>query len=143
MSKQVLKVAVVCCVLILAVVVPTLAQLPGTRLHATIPFDFTVRGRLLPAGTYELRRVNDEPETLMIQNVKTRRTAMFETDPVEAHKTPGHAKLVFHRYGDDYFLSQVWTSGDDTGREITPSHKERQELAGNNTQPETVAVAVY
>jgi hypothetical protein len=144
MSKQVIKGAVICCALIMAVVVPGFAQLPGTRISAMIPFDFMVRGKSLPAGKYEVRRVNDSPETLMIQNVRTRQTAMFETDPLEARKTPSQGKIVFHRYGDDYFLSQVWTPGEDTGRELLPSHRERQEqLARNNVPPDTVAVAVY
>jgi hypothetical protein len=141
MSKQFFSVAVICCVLVLVVPTFTFAQLPGIPLHAMIPFDFIVRGKSFPAGKYEVRRTNDSPETLEIQNVKTRETAMFNTDPVEARKTPGNAKLVFHRYGDDYFLSQVWTPGDDTGRELVPSHKERHELARINTPPETVAIA--
>lgn len=53
--------------------------------------------------------------------------------------------LVFHRYGDTYFLSEVVTAGEDTARELTPSRSERQlqrELASNKAEPDTVALAV-
>ena len=144
MNKQVFMAAVICCVLGLITIVPAYAQLPGTEIHAMVPFDFMVRGKFLPAGAYRVRRVNDSPEGLMIQNEATHQTAIVETDPVEARRIPSKARLVFHRYGDDYFLAQVWTPGNDTGRELIPSHKERslsRELARNNTQPETIVVA--
>jgi hypothetical protein len=146
MSKQVFMTAVISGILVLGVIVPAYAQLPGTEIRATIPFDFMVRGRFLPAGTYEVKRVNDAPEGLVIQNEATHQTAIFETGPVEARRTPDRAKLVFHRYGDDYFLAQVWTPGDDTGRMLFPSHRERRlsrELAQNSAEPETVVVAAY
>jgi hypothetical protein len=35
-------------------------------------------------------------------------------------------KLVFHRYGDRYFLAQVWTAGSDQGRELPKSRRETE-----------------
>jgi hypothetical protein len=32
---------------------------------------------------------------------------------------------VFNRYGDQYFLSQVWIAGSDTGRDLFQSRNER------------------
>ena len=37
-----------------------------------------------------------------------------------------HGKLVFHRYGDQWFLFQIWPAGINTGREITSSRLERE-----------------
>ncbi len=56
------------------------------------------------------------------------------------------AEIVFHRYGDSYFLSEVFAGGDETGRELHPSRQERilrREMASNKTEPETVALAAY
>lgn len=121
------------------------AQMPGTVIRASIPFDFIVRGRTLPAGTYEITRITEEPLGLMIRNRDHRRDkAMFETEPVIVRRTPGKNELVFHRYGDSYFLSEVVTAGEETGRELMPSHAERQlerEFARNQGEPETVTVA--
>src|SRR5688500_17599341 len=49
------------------------AQLPGAAIRASIPFDFNVRGRTLPAGHYEIWRINDEPGGLIIRNVDLKR----------------------------------------------------------------------
>jgi len=121
------------------------AQLPGTAIRASIPFDFIVRGKTLPAGKYEIKRINDEPGGLMIRNVDLKRDeALFETEPVYVTKSPRKDELVFHRYGDSYFLSEVVTGGEQTAQELKPSHAERErrrEMAKNQEQPETVTVA--
>ena len=124
------------------------AQLPGAPIRASIPFDFTVRGRTLPAGQYEISRIGDEPDGLEIANIDHRREhAMIETEPVEKSNVPTKGEIVFHRYGDTYFLYEVWTPGIETGREIEPSRQERaleREMAmgTKQAQPETVSIAI-
>ena len=122
------------------------AQMPGTAIRASIPFDFVVRGRTLPAGRYELRRINDEPSGLIIRNVDLKRNeALFETEPVYINRSPRRDELVFHRYGDTYYLSEVLTGGEQTARELEPSRSERQmrrQMAKNQEEPETVTVAL-
>ena len=146
MKRQVFMAAAICCLFVLAAVTPAFAQMPGTEIRAMIPFDFMVRGKLLPAGKYDVKRIFDSPEGLMIQNEATHQTEVFETDPVDAQRTPTKARLVFHRYGDDYFLDEIWTPGVSTGRELVPTRTERRlsrELARNNDQAQTVVVAAY
>ena len=36
------------------------------------------------------------------------------------------ARLVFHRYGNEYFLSEIWPAGGATGRELPKSRPERE-----------------
>jgi hypothetical protein len=53
---------------------------------------------------------------------------------VRASETQEKTKLVFHKYGDQYFLSQIWSVGSNTGREVAETqreHKVRRELAKN------------
>ena len=122
------------------------AQLPGTAIRATIPFEFTVRGRTLPAGNYEITRINDEALDLKIQNVDHRRDeTLFETLPLYERNSPHRNVLVFHRYGDSYFLSEVVTAGEQTARELRTSRTEREarrDMAKNQEQMETVTVAL-
>src|SRR5207244_6047829 len=47
-------------------------------------------------------------------------------------------QLVFHRYGNRYFLYQIWVRGENRGRELPQTRLER-ELASNR-QPAPVAV---
>ena len=147
MTKKVLS-AVLTCGLFAAVAAATAyAQMPGTTLRTKIPFDFTVRGKILPAGVYEIRRVNDQPDVLAISGIDDRHErAIFNTDPVEARKIPGRGEVEFHRYGDSYFLSEIFTGGEQTGREVRLTRQERdlrREMASNKTEPETVALAAY
>ena len=144
--KKLFSVMVIGSLSTLLIAITAFAQLPGTAIRASIPFDFTVRGRTLPAGKYEITRVNDEAVNLLIRSVDNKRDhAMFETEPVYVSNTSSKDVLVFHRYGDSYFLSEVVTGSEETGRELAPSHAERQmrrEMARNQVEPETVTVAL-
>lgn len=147
--KKILSATMAVCVFAVVLAVSTRAQEPGASVRASIPFDFIVRGKTLPAGTYEIRRITDEPIGLIIRNVNHNRDeVMFRTDPVYTRREPNHSLIVFHRYGDTYFLSEVVTAGEQTARELPPSHAEKtmrreMEMASNKTEPETVALATY
>ena len=145
--KKVLGVMAMGCLLSLLVVVSARAQDDGNSIRVSIPFDFNVEGKTLPAGDYEVRRINDEPTELLIQNVNHRRDeTMFQTEPLDAPRIPNHSLLVFHRYGENgYFLSAVMTAGDQTGEELRPTRAERtlrSEMANNNAHPDIVTVAM-
>jgi hypothetical protein len=141
--------AALTCGLLAGMAAATYGQMPGMAVRVTIPFDFSVRGKTLPAGSYVIRRINDSPESLLISNINdNHKRALFETEYVEAKRAPDSAEIVFHRYGDSYFLSEIFTGGDQTGRELLPSRQERilrHEMAsnGNKAEPETVTLAVY
>ena len=147
MRKKVFSAALICGLLAVVVATTAYAQIAGTELRATIPFDFSVRGKILPAGDYEIRRINDEPDVLVITSTNDRHErAIFNTEPVEARKIPGKGEVEFHRYGDSYFLSEIFVGGEQTGRELRLSRQERdlrREMASNKTEPETVAIAAY
>ena len=134
------------CLLSLLLVGSVHAQLPGTEIKASIPFDFIVRGKTLPAGEYAITRIGDEPAALLIRNVRDKHEHMaFETEPENSRRIPRRNVLVFHRYGDSYFLETVVTEGESTGRAIAQSHAERtlrREMAKNQSEPETVMVAL-
>ena len=141
--KKLVSVVVIGSVLVL-VAAAVQAQLPGTPIRASIPFDFMVRGKMLPAGNYEVSRINDDPIGLMIRNLDQKHdTVMFETEPVYMRKTPGKNMLVFNRYGDTYFLSEIKTASENTAREAYPSRAERhlqQQTGMNHVEPQTVTV---
>ena len=143
--KKFFSLVVIGSVLIVFVAATAWAQLPGTAIRATIPFDFKVQGRTLPAGNYEIRRISDESIGLLIRNVDDKHDeAMFETEPLYMRRTAGKDELVFNRYGDVYFLSEVETAGEQTAREVYPSRSERHlrsQMARNLGEPETARSA--
>jgi hypothetical protein len=58
-------------------------------------------------------------------------------------KAHAGSQLVFNRLGSNYYFSQAWISGDDTGWQAPKSKAERQtrqELAGMKPTTGTVAL---
>ena len=144
--KKFFSVVAAGCLLSMVLVGSTRAQLPGTEIRVQIPFDFTVKGKTLPAGEYEIRRINDEPIGLLIRNMHDKHdNVVFETEPKIDRSITKRDELIFTRYGDSYFLSEVVTAGEQTGEEVNPSHHERElrreMMSRNNAAPETVTVA--
>jgi hypothetical protein len=91
-----------------------------------IPFNFTVGDKALPAGKYLIRRNRKDSDTVwVIQHKDSGEAALFLTRSVQAAETQGDAKFVFRKYDDLYFLSEFWTVGTNTGREIQVTDRER------------------
>lgn len=144
--KKFFSVVAAGCLLSLLLVGSTRAQEPGTSIRVSIPFDFMVRGKALPAGEYEIRRILDEPIGLLIRNVNDKHDQLVvETEPKIDRWLSKKDELIFNRYGDSYFLSEVVTAGEQTGEELNPSHAERalrrEMMVRNQSEPETVTVA--
>ena len=97
------------------------------RLNVNIPFEFSVRNKVLPAGEYTVtQRVQNAENNLLIRRVDRTASDVFLTIPTRAGTTPNESKLVFNRYGDQYFLSEVWMRGNDTGHELGKPHAEQK-----------------
>jgi len=145
MNRQLIGILFAGCLLALLAAVPAQAQLPGVPIRVTIPFDFNVRGKTLSAGKYEIRRIGDQPDGLLIYNVTNHQHAVFESEPVQTSRAPRRGEVVFHEYGDTYFLAQIWTGGEEEGRELIPSRDEKRlerDLADKGGAPVMVALAI-
>src|SRR5439155_22489630 len=90
-----------------------------------IPFDFNVGNKSLPAGHYTIERINGGVESLVIHCNETNTSVMTITYGGKSFKEETPAKLVFHHYGDTYFLTEVWEQGSDTTRQLPKSSAER------------------
>jgi hypothetical protein len=120
-------------------VAPARAEIGGTVV-AQIPFRFIVGNRTLPAGKYEIKRVEmTNPNVLEIQSVNGHRTQMFLTEDTRATARPTRTELVFDRFGNKYFLSQIWVNGEKSGSELPkPAAEKRLERRGEVAAKETV-----
>lgn len=91
-----------------------------------IPFNFSVGEKAFPAGTYVIERNRKDSDTVwVIRHKYNVGKAMLLTRPVRANDTVEETRLVFNRYDDLYFLSEFWTAGSNTGREIQVSDREK------------------
>jgi len=106
----------------------SLAALPAVAksvngIKAQVPFDFYVGDRMVPAGPCNISSMTADETVLRISS--GRKGAAATT--ISAHdklKGEGQARLVFHKYGDQYFLAAVW-GADKTGRTLSESKRER------------------
>lgn len=106
-----------------------------------IPFDFIVGGKTFPAGEYTVEpNRKDSHNVWLVQRRDGHANVLFATMPVRASETQEKTRLVFNKYGDQYFLSQIWTPGDNSGRELLMPRLER-ELAKNAVERQTIVLA--
>ena len=114
------------------------------RLVAQVPFEFMVADQTLQAGEYRVAAIDQCGDSIAITNSHGDNVIRLSM-PKERNGRDKSAKLVFHRYGSTYFLSQVWTAGEATGRELPKSRQERAierelKVASNGRTFETVEV---
>jgi hypothetical protein len=122
------------------------AQSKG-RIEINVPFDFSLGNQTLPAGAYSIRQLSQTSMLIESADGRTRviaqATGRVQMDTNE--KAP-QEKLVFHQYGDKYFLAQVWMVRGSDGRELNQSSAERQaakeqKLASGGAKLKRVEVA--
>lgn len=109
---------------------------------ASVPFAFTVGGSDMPAGTYSISPVSDT--VIAIRDRNTGKSVMSLTRH-EWAGSDGTPKLVFHKYGNKYFLSQV-SRGFGSAPMQLPTSKQERELArelqiartGEKTETKTI-----
>ena len=102
-----------------------------------IPFSFNVGHNTLPAGEYVVEPRNDSQNVWLLTTRDGSARVVFTTFSARDNKTQEQVKLVFHKYDNEYFLSQVWTPGNNSGSELRKPLAERQ-LERNGIQRETV-----
>jgi hypothetical protein len=95
-------------------------------LAVNIPFAFTVGETALPAGEYRVQKMDTNNAVVLIRCDEPRKAIMVTTNAAGGGKVQEQSKLVFHRYGDQLFLSQVWTAGYSSGRELRIGIREKE-----------------
>jgi hypothetical protein len=143
MQIQTLKRLIMLSVLLMLSGLSSYAQ-TGRQFTVTIPFNFYVSGKTLPAGQYLVgRSTQTSTEGLALRGTDGRTGVFVLTRGIQTEEVQQQSKLVFRRYGDQYFLAEVWISGRSNGRGLPSSRKERsiaQEIAKHGANPEKVAV---
>lgn len=141
MRKQALK-AVTMLVSIIALsfvtAVASNAQSRVKKIKADIPFDFVVGDKTLAAGEYLVGQISASSEAgILIRSSDGSHRALRLTNAVSARTPKQKNVLTFRRYGNKYFLAQIWLSGSVAGREVIKSKTERsteRELARNSAE---------
>jgi hypothetical protein len=140
MKKQALKNFTMFSLLLMMTAVSVAAQSERSKI-TNIPFSFIVGEKTLPAGEYTVEpNRRDYDKVWLVQSRDGHSSVLFTTMPVRASETQEKTRFVFHKYGDQYFLSQIWTPGGNSGRELLMPRLER-ELAKNAIERQTIVLA--
>ena len=118
----------------------TAAQAQQTKVQANVPFDFVVGDSAYTAGEYMLKSTSASGVPIRIDNTQEAETGIVLSNACESRSPSVTTKLVFHRMGDHYFLYQIWTEGNASGRQF-PMSRTQLQLAQNHENPELVIVA--
>jgi hypothetical protein len=92
-------------------------------LTVQVPFGFHVGNSMLPAGEY-IVSTDVAPGVVRVRSADAKSSVMVLSMAAQTSATPTTGKLVFNKYGDEYFLSQIWRQGSNTGNELRKSRRE-------------------
>ena len=93
------------------------------RLTVQVPFGFHVGASMLSAGEYTVD-TDVAPSVVRLRSADSKSSVMILANAIQTSTTTSQGKLIFNQYGDEYFLSQVWTAGSNRGSELRKTKRE-------------------
>lgn len=127
--------------LILCVPLVAAAQMkPTDRIVTQVPFKFMVGAVEMPAGDYTVQLADRKAFAVLIANHDAKLSTFALAVPSEDTKTPS-AALVFHKYGDRYFLAELKVGDSRTAYAFRPGKLEKELRAQNSGTAEEILLA--
>jgi len=109
-------------------------------IKAQVPFDFIVNGKILPAGEWAID-AQGEGQTYLLLSSEGHKMLILP-NATESLTAPAESKLVFHRYGDRYFLSTISREGNNRGYELQAGKAEKELRAQKAAEDVTLVASV-
>jgi len=91
-------------------------------MRATIPFAFRAGETVMPAGEYTVRHSANN----LFLHKEGGPSVVLLTNAAARPNLPATGRLDFSRYGEEYFLSSLWTQGSRDGCAIPKSRAEKE-----------------
>lgn len=127
-----------------ALVLTALAPVPSRAQQLTqakIPFAFQAGNTTMPADEYQVRRAFLESVTTeLIRRTDSSASTFVLTNVVDSRDKKANPRLIFHCYGNQCFLSEIWV-GSGQGLKLLQSRRE-QELLHAAAENELAVVSV-
>ena len=127
MKKHALSTVCMVSLLALLAAVSAYAYVSSTVI-AKVPFSFSVGNESLPAGHYTLYQSSEGYVSLLGPQGSA---FLGWTLPGRTVRPDGEPKIVFHRYGDQYFLSEIFSGTDNVSRKLPVSKLEKEHRASS------------
>lgn len=118
------------------------AQLGNSqRLVANVPFEFRAGEKLIPAGECVVQRGNLDARTLIIGNWGAKVGLFANPTIASANETSSTNAMVFHKYGDRYFLTSIKLKGSKALYRLHESKAEAELRAQNVPASQEILLA--
>jgi hypothetical protein len=144
MKKQILWMPLILMAMFATAAVSTRAQ-TSTSIRADVPFDFIVGNKTIPAGRISAHGVSAAVAgALTIMNSDQGEIVLRAGRRVPGADRSEECKLVFHKYGDRYYLAQIWLAGYEAWSVMKSKEEqslERKQRLAKNFKPELVTLA--
>jgi hypothetical protein len=121
MSRQIRQAAVFLGLIMVAATAS--AQLGTPTQKVDVPFPFVVENQTLPPGRYTVTPLSQQH--VRIANSQNRGTFAL-VFRVDERRPKGPGMIVFNCYQGTCFLSQIWSSGAGSGKELYRSRGEKE-----------------
>jgi len=118
------------------------ANAQSLNVTANVPFDFAVDKASLPAGAYSIQSISSAASSTLAIRSNDRKTQMLVLPNKAEHLNPSSKTcLVFHRYGEQYFLSQIWVAGEKGGAQLRMSRREAETATNVDRSQDVIILA--
>ncbi len=124
----------------LALLTSAAACAQTVHLQTAVPFSFNVGSKQLPAGKYDIQSASNKDHVLYIRNMNSGEGTFVIPQSCESAHPSSQTKLTFHRYGQQYFMAEVWVRGYTQGHQFRVGAREA-ELAKESSKQETTLLA--
>ena len=116
------------------------AQSGSLKLRFDVPFAFTVDNATFSAGQYEVTQ--PARWILMVRNINTQSSGFEHARVAHSSKeADGRVRMIFHRYGNEYFLAGVSDGSIDSTYDLRESNEEKR-LADVSPRPQPKVVSL-
>jgi len=102
------------------------AQIIGEH-RVDIPFQFYAGNAKLPAGKYVVRMLdNSDLRVMEIRAADGSTSALFGVEDAQVNSAPSKSELIFNKYGNRYFLTEMFDEGNPDGSRVPESSLEKR-----------------
>ncbi|MGB9106805.1 MAG: hypothetical protein WCC59_18770 [Terriglobales bacterium] len=123
MKPRILTLVLAAMVVLAVTLCPAPASAQVDARIVNIPFNFHLNNTAYPAGKYELTYTG-QPHWYLLRSADFKAGRLMYANNIEMASARSSPGLVFHRYGNVYFLAQVWLG--EHGGQLSKSRMETE-----------------
>jgi hypothetical protein len=107
----------------IALVAVAAVQAQEKTVTANVPFSFYMGASAMAQGAYNVNELSHGTVVCLRSKEAAKTVTTYE---ISGNKKTEPGRLVFHRYGNTYFLAEIWTGDTSIGEGLSMSAREKE-----------------